>query len=275
MKIFHVTDGWKGAGADVERIARAQASWEGFGIPLRGEGLDRDSSMLGSARRVRFVQDVIDQACSHTSDLEDVIVLTNSDVGLALGLRDVVLGEAGNPWACYSHRQDWNKRVRRPVTIRENMAYGTFSSGIDLVAMNLGWWLEERDRIPDLMLGCEGWDWVFKYLMTETMAKQSDPEAGLYCPAIRKGWIWHELHGVPVWREGEVGDSRPELANMVNRMLCLEWWRGLGFREEVRQTWTTLAAYERDWDQGGQQVLVDAFASGLRTTGLATRKDSK
>lgn len=272
MRFIHCADGWLGEGeSDKERIKRAMSSWTGVNWVETKFRPRRDSTVLGSQRKLCFVRDVLAAGLELVQDWDkDVLVLTNSDSGLVSDFVAQVLDtysefrrEAADPPLLYSHRRDWPKAVRGQLTAGQNCTMGNYSSGIDCFVMPAYWvkeWMAigagEVGHMPDLVLGCEGWDWVFKFTIRESGG------------AVRDDLIWHELHGVPQWQNQLIGGRTQEAANVLNRVLCYRWWSMLpeqwkgpdSWKGLIWHLWPALSEYQK---HDSESVLRDARLAGL------------
>lgn len=232
--ITHVADRFAGNGeADRTRIARAQETWRGQTNGYRQRFLDsegaRNATVLGSTRKLPFLHDVIDCAGDLTTD--NLIILTNADTGLVCDWEDHIPFRImdGVKWA---NRRDWSRRARG-VDFETNKRLGKPSAGIDLVAFDWKWWDSKgRFEIPDLVLGCEGWDWIFKF-------------SGNRIDDI----IFHETHEIPIWFQ-----NRKEIANRYNRMLCHEWASARPDYARLTVEWPALLQFAAEYSDSKKEI---------------------
>ena len=150
----------------LRRNALAQMSWKAqpwSEIAVKDEQLKRLWKEEGKA--LPFIKDMFDLACEGRPGNE-IVVYTNCDIhvrsdasmGIACALQDAD--------ACYAYRCDF-KRIDRPLDDLE-FVNGTPYSGSDLVAFRVSWWMDNRDKFPDMLLGMEAWDPCIRTLIEET-----------------------------------------------------------------------------------------------------------
>jgi hypothetical protein len=124
--------------------------------------LSRNSrTALGDARSLPFIRDLVEFGTSKARPT-DIIVLTNDDTFFCSGLTYLILNRV--PWcgAAFAFRWDFKRlaRLDRPE-IRE----GRKNMGADLFAFTGKWWLDHGNEYPDMLLGCETWDWIMRELI--------------------------------------------------------------------------------------------------------------
>lgn len=214
------------------RLQRARNSWEhlyGLGLvrPLSLTGLGRSGlgftvdGVTGSVRDVRYVRDLLDIGMSQSTSDSDMLLLSNNDSVLVRETLDYV---SSTSW--YSHRLDHNRPLRRPLTLEYNMRQGSYSSGIDLICLSVAHWRQLTTLpvgYPDLFMGAEGWDWIFKCLL----------------PPLSDCLVGHELHGVTYWMDHRSTDP----CNLHNRSECAKWVAARSDAALIHAFWPTLAGY--------------------------------
>lgn len=266
--IVHCVNTYLSGEADTTaRLGRARASWPGddrvvdkpvdgvitgySALDLgRGYGnLSRSSLGLGSQRALPFLRDVIECGVGRLGDFkvggDGIVLVTNADSVLCTETVDVIRASFDSGGAClWSARRDWYRAIREPVGVEVNNRLGAWSPGVDLFAFTVDWWrgLAVPDSIfPDLVMGCEGWDWVMKFEM--------GVEAG-----VELALVAHEFHGQARWFL-----DRGERANRWNRMLCWKWARGRGDLARLIVLWPALLDYEREYVASCKLFGVDSL----------------
>jgi hypothetical protein len=134
-------------------------------------------------RQYPYVKDLFDFAC-HGRENRDIVVHTNTDImlrGDACARVAEVLQDAD---ACYCFRRDFHHTVHTPIPDRD-FEKGNDYAGSDLHAFRVGWWHDNRSEMPDMIVGFEAWDTVFRTLIEETN------------PGVQpmRDIICHERHG--------------------------------------------------------------------------------
>jgi len=171
------------------RMKLARASWEIEYATGRWKSrrffqsvADRDSRMVGDSRPVPFVHDLIDHAIRAARRPSDIIALTNADVGFTPGLTGWVLEAIPRHGAAFTHRWDFDRLDRPCVSEAEVMTRGKWYSGSDAFFFSVKWWKEHGAEFPDMILGREHWDEVFRQLIKRYQGSE-------IC-----GAIYHEKH---------------------------------------------------------------------------------
>jgi hypothetical protein len=201
-----------------EAIARAswreEMTWSGrwSELAIPEAELHRNATALGDDRRMPFVRDLIEAAVSRCA-YSDVIVLSNSDVGIAPGLTGWIVEAMIRAGAAFTHRWDRHGRISRPPVSEGEVCEGHWYPGSDLFAFTRAWWEAWGDRVPDLVLGREAVDLVLRHVI-----KQG---GGIEIP----GAVWHERHA----SHWETVENRNSLAgNLHNRVLATTFLREFG-----------------------------------------------
>jgi hypothetical protein len=253
VKIVHVVNTYATVNkAENDRLQRAAWTWRRayndqgiFDRHVPTEALQRTSDVvLGDKRRLPFIKDMIEyimdwsfpekvkaylasmkipepQMVSTIRDSECLIMLTNADTCLCSDVSRILAD--GEPLSdlIYSHRRNFTRFPKRLLSSVDIAARGDKFHGVDMVAFTPRWWMENRDRYPDLVLGCEGWDWVFKYWPGAMQA----PDC-----------VYHEYHYPPYWMA-----HRDSPAQRHNKR---EIWKWAAPRvDELIGEWPTLEEY--------------------------------
>lgn len=156
---------------------------------------------VDSKLKTPCINDLIDDAVEKAAP-SDFICYSNADIILC----DNFYGElvSNCQTACWSHRinipSELNGYPRR-------IKYDIYP-GADLFAFKVSWWLENRDKVPKLLIGYEGWDSVFMDLVKRT---------GGYEVAGLSYHINHKSH----WEDPE--NRHTDLGQTYNRERCKEY----------------------------------------------------
>lgn len=213
--VFHSWCDWR-KGFDA-RIAFARSTWHPelsnanyVDMEFKKCAAFRDSqSMLGDTRDMPFVRDMVDFACAGLSadNSTDIIVLTNSDIGLAHGAIGRVIEAVHRDGATYCHRWDQLHPFNR-VPNRAMWKNLTFYDGSDLFAFTPKWWASNRTEFFDMLLGVEAWDGCMRHLIIMRGGSE-----------VRKA-IFHQKHR-SFWEQPE--NFRKNVGNVYNCKLYSEF----------------------------------------------------
>lgn len=186
--IIHVVDWFDSPDrGEKRRMNRARHSWGNVGnedpmwqtVIHELHNTQRNSSDLGDSRRLPYLKDVIDRGYSKAGQ-DDYVVLTNADSCLPIETPHAIRAALAQAPCAYSPRIDVNEwKTYGWVDLAGKPTY----AGTDLFAFRASWWTENRDRMPDMLLACEGWDFVLRKLMQTSGGIQIEPPV-----------VYHERH---------------------------------------------------------------------------------
>lgn len=169
----------------------------------------RTSRDVGDTRTLPFVRDIVDAALLNgTQAHTDVIALSNADVCFAPGLTGWVLDKVRRHGSIFTHRWDFAK-LEKPLPNERAVRSGAWYPGSDFFAFTAGWWAKHREDFPDMILGCEFWDLVFRNLVKITKGDEI------------VGAIYHEKHAA-FWERADQRNTNP--GNLYNRKLADQWF---------------------------------------------------
>lgn len=209
-RINHVWAGIGMAGESLRRHNTARETWvreaAAYGnwrdCRVTEADCPRNAGNIGEKVPLPFIHDMMNLAASKCED-DEVLMITNADICLVPGLPQDIANACARKGATYCHRWDFPKVVTH--IDRHQIIMGKWYVGCDLFACTKKWWMDNRDNLPDFVLGRECWDWVFRELIKKTGGSET-----------RKG-IYHEKHASP-W---EV--NRALLGNLHNRSYARAW----------------------------------------------------
>lgn len=192
-----------------------RGQWNGrclIHLPVKNSQLNRE--FIDETRRLPFVKDMIDRAAETG---RDVIILTNSDTCVTIDI-GIIVAKAmlKTPAVAFTRREF--QAVPKRLT-RTDIVTGQLVAGYDAFAFMRHWWLANRDSMPDLLLGAEGWDSVLAALIRKT----TNSDAWLI-----DGEVYHVKH-VPLWREKRFVIS----SQRYNRHLAREWFKKNGVESPI------------------------------------------
>jgi hypothetical protein len=234
MIVFHVANIYDSGNRDENhRLSRARDTWRRGDLldrTMRIEELPRNSRRtLGDVRTLPFIRDMVDLTLRGVL-INPVLVLTNADTCLPTDFMEEIEHAfwGKDNVLCYSHRRNFSRFPKRNLSIQGINNRGEPFSGIDMVAFDKVWW--QRNKFPDLLLGCEGWDWVFKFWPGATRLRDC---------------VFHEYHR-PYWMA-----HRTSPGEIWNKARCIDWLSEQGDRiPEIEKDWPTLDQYRKDLKHG-------------------------
>ncbi len=182
------------------REAKAYRLWRN--VQFTEAEAKRSAINLGDTIRLPFLHDMIDKAAEKAAD-DDVLLLTNADICLVPGLARQITDACKKHGSAFCHRWDF-KKVRTHIQQHE-IVMGKWYPGCDLFAVTKHWWKQNKDSLPEFVLGRECWDWVFRELVKKTGGVE-----------IKKG-IYHEKHPSK-WEQ-----QRNLPGNLHNRSYARAW----------------------------------------------------
>ena len=202
-KTFHLVNTHvSNSGNDHHRSEFAKRTWgklynKGW-IPchIPDHELKRSSKDIGDTRQMPYIRDLIDRACFF-AEPQDVIVITNNDTCIVNSALDDLKAPI-NRWGCaYCYRYDFH-RIDRELT-KEEALKGTWYCGNDLFAFTKAWWLKWESKYPDMLLGCEAWDYIMRQMMIMSVGSEACSLNGL---------IYHQKHDSYSWERANHRLSR-------------------------------------------------------------------
>jgi hypothetical protein len=200
---------------DGDEHFQGKADWEvAFHELQPGQRSSRD---LGDDRRLPYIRDIIDHAAARAAD-DDVLAFTNADTLVLPDAPGAIREKLTDGDCCYSRRIDVSSG-EHPYT-REQLGRYPRHVGADLFAFRAGWWRSHLDEFPDLLLACEGWDWVARRIM-----ERHNPAAEIDPPVV-----YHERHS-PVWAYSK--NIHANAGQRWNRAQCEAWARANGFAHAI------------------------------------------
>lgn len=238
-RIIHAVDWYLRPGDDLEatherrRVMNARTTWDRLQNGDADAGVakadwriafhvlqdtDRSSADLGDFRRLPYIKDVIDFAAKCARHDDEILVFTNADTLILPDAPAAIREKLAAGDCCYSRRIDVSSG-EYPYT-REQLTRYPRHVGADLFAFRVGWWKQHRDEFPDLLLACEGWDWVARQIL-----KRHNPAAEIDPPVI-----YHERHA-PVWAYSLNIHDNP--GQVWNRFECSRWAIANGFKNAI------------------------------------------
>lgn len=182
--------------------------WTGTQFPINRA---RTSREIGDPRPVAFIHDMIAHAAQFCRSPDDIIAWTNSDVSFAPGLTGHVLEKCARYGCAFTHRWDLHGAdLKAPFVHEGQVRRLRWYPGSDAFFVTLRWWRENGADYPDMLMGREHNDEVFRMLMKL--------RAGVDCEIEHA--IYHEKHA-SFWESPEAFKTNP--GNNHNRRLAQEF----------------------------------------------------
>jgi hypothetical protein len=175
---------------------------------------------ISDTRSLPYIRDIIEEGCKIAGD-NDIVALTNSDICLVPEAIGVIRGKMMDQQCCFSRRVDVNNTEYRK-TLRE-LSNMRVHPGADFFVFRKSWWEDNECQFPDMLLGCEGWDFVLRHIMLHT---RSDAEI---IPPI----VYHQNH--PQFWCNPSNITR-NIGQMHNRRLCKEWAIAYGYEDALQES---------------------------------------
>ena len=245
---------------DYRRMKMAESTWnvlykKGV-VPVHlPDGIfKRTSRDIGDSRQLPFIKDMLDMACERAAS-KDIIVITNNDTCITDTLIDDAEGIVRRYGCAYSHRYDFGL-IAGPMR-REDIIKGTWYPGMDIFVMTKAWWTKWRDTYPDMILGCEAWD----YMMRETMKLSCGDDCQL------QAVIYHEKHD-SFWERGENRTSNP--GQTWSRKLAYAWLAQHKSQKEANDNFPESAPTPQH-----RGVAIERQGVAVSATGLVKRIQSE
>lgn len=179
--------------------------WIGYGV--KDSELPRLWEEEG--RSYPYLVDVMDQGCKLASDF-DIAIFTNTDTCVVSDCALKVAVALQDASACYCFRRDFNHDFHEPIP-DDVVPRGDDYVGSDLYAFRVSWWLANRKEFPDMILGHEAWDPIFRYLINQTNAGH---------PTVLRNLIYHRRHP----SRWESAENRYRLRGQLHNLMFASRW---------------------------------------------------
>lgn len=193
-EILHVFSSYPMDEGARKRYDQASKTWTGYQLGLP------DSALRRGSYGVPFIKDMIRLGCLHAED-STVIILHNSDIQFFDPTHARIVEAVRTKGSCYARRYDYHGEPREMTRSDTFERY----SGSDMFAFTKAWWKQNHEEFPDMVIGRETWDRVFREMVR------------LKGGADLTGEIYHARH-TSHW---EV--NRGDKGNLYNRGLAVSW----------------------------------------------------
>jgi hypothetical protein len=211
--IFHVVDVFGSSPRHIEARATWMHAYAGGVLPVHVSGYPRDAKTeLGDPRALPFLKDLLKAALDQTTQGNDIIVWTNSDIGFFDGAAEAI-------------RAHLDGKPVGATSMRRTESNGERHMGRDLFAFKAGWLMDHWDELPDYVIGAPAFDlglvaMIRKYEGEDLPATTKKNMLLDFPPAdMPSGFALHQSHASE-WDVNNV-DSVPSVRH--NKRLFHEW----------------------------------------------------
>lgn len=167
------------------RHAMAKLTWERemkgwMDLPLLDASFHRNARTdFNDLKSAPYVPDMMDRAIA-LANAGDIVVLTNDDTCVTPNLTRIIKDVLAESGACWSARRE-HHRIDHAMTASELMQ-GRKHVGADLFAFTKEWWTTHGDKMPDMLMAFENWDYVLRTVINENGGREIE------------GLCYHEIH---------------------------------------------------------------------------------
>lgn len=165
--------------------------------------LKRNATSIGDGD-MPFIRDMVECAMAEAGE-DDIIVLVNADICFVKCATNKIRDAMESHDSAFAHRWDFGS-IYNLLSTEEEVASGTWYYGSDFFCLKPEWWRKNNHYIPDMVLGREAWDMVFRRSIKLTGGTEI------------KNLIYHK------WHPSKWETERETLSgNLHNRKLAGEW----------------------------------------------------
>jgi hypothetical protein len=141
--------------SDNERIVAAKKSWEKYNIKNVAV---KDSELSRSVGGLPFLKDLLDIGYNHCENDEDIILYTNSDIGIASNVQTLPSNNFFSVRKNVEHIGEYTVEQLKKISYENTVNCDSFG-------ITKAWYKENRDKIPDFNIGSPHWDLCLLYLL--------------------------------------------------------------------------------------------------------------
>jgi hypothetical protein len=162
----------------------------------------RNATTIGD-KNLPFVRDMIETGINIAED-EDIVAISNSDICVLPNITLKIIDLCNKFGSTYSHRYDF-KIITELLNTEDDVNKGEKYLGCDFFTFSKKWWIKNKDLFPDMVLGREAWDMIYRRSVKENGGAELDK------------MTYHQVHSSP-WV------VYPHLrGNTYNRDLAYHW----------------------------------------------------
>ncbi len=261
---------------DQARFDLARRSWDfHFGqftmieLPVRNDELRRTSATLGDPRHAPYARDLFDLACAHAMP-EDVVVYCNLDIGLTTLAPDRLLAgvSRGNGVTVCPRRRLDPKAGR----FYRSVLNCKLDGGFDIMAVTPAYWQIMREQMPDMLIGREAWDTVFRTIAETWADDRKDARVSVTAAewstsaAYTDDVCWHKKHDS--WWDTHRTTNPGQIHN---RELARKFFTKQGIADLVTLNDAVKANYSKVKPKSTMPTLDEILAAGKTRDSSAPR----
>lgn len=185
-RVVHLYPFWDMPADDTNRHRDAELTWfdetpAWVRVPFYNAQHRDSRGVLGDSAPVPFVKDLLRQGLEKTKRADDIVVVTNTDIGFAQGLRRALERNVTALGSAFAYR--FNHASAPGLCSNVTNTRGYWDGGLDLFAFRRDWLQRHLDSLPDMVMGRTHWDLVYRHIVKQTGG------------ADLTGFIWHVRHG--------------------------------------------------------------------------------
>lgn len=162
---------------------------------------------IKDTRKLPYLKDILDAGAADRPG-NDVVIFCNADTCFCPETVSAIRDALKLYPAICCGRHDIRGKLVEKMKLGLAQARGEEYPGVDLFAMTVDFWHKIRDEIPDLLIACEGWDFVLWKTFEGHGGKRVAP------------LVYHEWHD-PFWASWDQIHTNP--GQQHNRQLGYEW----------------------------------------------------
>lgn len=168
----------------------------------RNLNLKRDATAIGDVV-LPFIRDMIESGMD-IADNDDIVVISNADICIIPEITKKIIKLCNTFGALYSHRYDFEV-LNNLLKDEQELNNGKKYLGCDFFAFLKNWWIKNENIFPDMVLGREVWDMIYRRAIKDLGGIELDKAT------------YHQIHQSP-W------STYPNLAgNAYNLNLSYKW----------------------------------------------------
>lgn len=192
----------------IDRVNLAQKSIEEENSIYKNWIINKNPILKRNATEIQdkplpFVREMIKIGMDMAKE-EDMIVISNADICVMPKITEKIIDLCENFGALYSHRYDFNV-LNELLKKEEEINKGVKYLGCDFFAFSKKWWKKYGFVFPDMILGREAWDMIYRRAIKENGGIELDKAT------------YHQIHQSP-WAV-----HRDSTGNSHNLSLAHQW----------------------------------------------------
>lgn len=158
------------------------------GFPTHVGQWPRSSADMGDPRPSPFFKDLINFGMRYARP-EDYIVYANRDIALTTNAPERIIEAA----KVHGVAVAWRRNFRpTPGRMYKHSTFAKKDGGVDLLVVSPEWWKKNSDSIPDMLIGREGYDWIFRVICEELYGKSIYVDDVIYHEPHESFWKQHK-----------------------------------------------------------------------------------